>query len=150
MDNLLKVLLIGPPQSGKSTLANYLSGRTDVISKSYRPTVGVRILTTTKTIVHSYAPDGDDFTVQLWDLSCDPKYENGWLAAKQDCDGIIIVQNGDIRFNEHDFQGLIINFPKNMNIQPSLCLGFLHHPSGNVDPVKHQGKLSLELNAMMS
>lgn len=134
----LKILVIGPTQCGKSTLSNYLAGKSDVISNTYRPTVGLRVLKTSKTVVHKYAPDGEDIDINLWDLSCDPKYENGWAAAKQDCDGIIIVQNGDIRFNEQDFQGIIINFPKDMGIQPSLCLGFLHHPSGNVDPVKHQ------------
>lgn len=137
----LKILIIGPAQAGKSTITNYLAGRSDVISTSYRPTVGVRIQTKTTTIVHDYAPDGEEFDLQLWDLSCDTKYENGWMAAMQGCDGIIIVQNGDLRLNDNDLHGLIVNFPMQMKILPSLCLGFLHHPSGSIDPVKHQGKL---------
>ena len=74
----LKILIIGPPQCGKSTIANYLAGRADVISTSYRPTVGVRIQSKTYSVVHDYAPDGEDFDIQFWDLSCDTKYENGW------------------------------------------------------------------------
>lgn len=56
----LKILLVGPSQSGKSTVANYLSGRSDVISPTYTPTVGLRILTKTATVVHDYAPDGEE------------------------------------------------------------------------------------------
>lgn len=62
------------------------------------------------------------------------------MAAMANCDGIILVQNGDLRLNDDDLHALIINFPMKMKILPSLCLGFLHHPSGSIDPVKHIGK----------
>ena len=58
----------------------------------------------------------------------------------QDCDGIVIVQNGDLRLNDNDLHGLIVNFPMQMKILPGLCLGYLHHPSGSIDPVRHNGK----------
>ena len=39
-----KVVMIGPPHSGKTTLANYLADATDSTSGEYHPTSGVRIL----------------------------------------------------------------------------------------------------------
>lgn len=126
----MKVLIIGAPQSGKSCIANFLTGRIDTISSVYRPTIGVRILKSTKTIVHDIAPEGEKIEVHFWDLSGDPKFENCWLAAQDGVDGIILVVNGDLKLNQEDLEGLIRNFPKEMGIKPLHCLGLLHHPSG--------------------
>lgn len=130
MENKLKVLIIGSPQCGKSCVANYLAGRIDTISSIYRPTVGVRILKCIKNIVHDTAPEGEKMELHFWDLSGDPKFENCWLAAKQDVDGIILVVNADIKFNQEELESFIRNFPKEMEIKPGHCLGLLHHPSG--------------------
>ena len=132
MEYALKVLIIGACQSGKSCIANYLASRIDAISSTYRPTVGVRILKCTKNIVHDMAPEGEKIQIQFWDLSGEPKYENCWLAAKEDVDGIILVVNGDLKTNLDDLEGLIRNFPKDMGIKPAFCLGLLHHPCGFV------------------
>jgi len=40
----IKILIIGPKSSGKSTIANFLGGRKHILTKNYRPTNGVRIL----------------------------------------------------------------------------------------------------------
>lgn len=130
MENRIKVLVIGSPQCGKSCIANYLAGRIDTISSIYRPTIGVRILKCFKNVVHDTAPNGEKVEVHFWDLSGDPKFENCWLAAKQDVDGVILVVNGDIKLNQEDLEGLIRNFPKEMELKPMYCLGLLHHPSG--------------------
>jgi Rab-like protein 5 len=131
MDDSLKIIVIGPSSSGKSCLTNFLANRIDSISSTYRPTVGVRILRTTKKIKTELAPEGEDVKLQFWDLSGDPKFENCWLAVKQKVDGIILVLNGDIKVAQEDIEGLIRNFPKEMEIKPTYCLGFLHHPSGS-------------------
>ena len=44
MNERVKILIIGPSASGKSTVANFLAGRKNIISQNYRPTNGVRIL----------------------------------------------------------------------------------------------------------
>ena len=36
--------MIGPVQSGKSTITNFLADREDVLAGGYRPTAGVRIV----------------------------------------------------------------------------------------------------------
>ena len=42
MSNNMKVLVVGPQGSGKSTIANILGEIQDGPSANYRPTVGVR------------------------------------------------------------------------------------------------------------
>ena len=39
-----KVVMIGPPHCGKTTISNYLADATDSTSGEYHPTAGVRIL----------------------------------------------------------------------------------------------------------
>jgi GTPase SAR1 family protein len=60
MSRKLKLVLLGPKQSGKSTIANFLSGNSNtLLNENYDPTYGLRILET-------------DLT-ELWDSSGDSK-----------------------------------------------------------------------------
>jgi len=71
MQNLdrLKVLVIGPTGSGKSTITNFLAGRKHVLSENYRPTVGCRIVE----FEESFNALGGEqkITIELWDVSGD-------------------------------------------------------------------------------
>jgi len=40
----LKILVIGPEASGKTTVVNYISGKTNALDAPYRPTNSVRIV----------------------------------------------------------------------------------------------------------
>lgn len=40
----LKILVIGPEASGKTTIVNYLAEKQNVLETPYRPTSGVRII----------------------------------------------------------------------------------------------------------
>lgn len=40
----VKILLIGPVQSGKTTITNFLGDREDVLSGGYRPTTAMRVV----------------------------------------------------------------------------------------------------------
>ena len=64
----LKIVLAGPQGTGKTNIANFLSGHCDkLISDTYTPTVGVRILeleTQMKGIQ-------DTINIELWDSSGD-------------------------------------------------------------------------------
>jgi intraflagellar transport protein 22 len=72
--NSIKILIIGPIQSGKSTIANYISEKSD-IPLPYRPTVGVRILEFEKqTPKNPKRPGQDKVMIELWDVSGDTKY----------------------------------------------------------------------------
>ncbi|CAK5051523.1 unnamed protein product [Meloidogyne enterolobii] len=40
----VKILVLGPTKSGKTSISNYLADSQDAVSKDYRPTQGVRIV----------------------------------------------------------------------------------------------------------
>lgn len=40
----VKILMVGPCQSGKTIIANFLADATETVGGEYRPTAGVRIL----------------------------------------------------------------------------------------------------------
>ncbi len=42
--NKLKILIIGPEGSGKTTICNFLCDKPNVLDTPYRPTAGVRII----------------------------------------------------------------------------------------------------------
>ena len=75
MNKPVKILIIGPVQSGKTTIANFLADRGDQLNTGYRPTAGVRILEFEKEAPKNpKRPGQDKVIVELWDLSGDPKY----------------------------------------------------------------------------
>ncbi|KAE8613726.1 hypothetical protein XENTR_v10007846 [Xenopus tropicalis] len=64
-----KVLVVGPTESGKSVLANFISDATETIAGEYNPTQGVRIL-------ECECPNGNKGSsceVELWDCGGDSK-----------------------------------------------------------------------------
>ena len=68
----IKVLVIGPKGSGKSTISNFLAGRKHVLTENYRPTNGVRILEFEKDAPKNPNIPGDGkITIELWDVSGD-------------------------------------------------------------------------------
>merc|ERR1711862_457830 len=146
MEKKLKVLILGPTGSGKSCITNFLAEKMDPIPRNYNPTCGVRIQEFEKTVSHPRAPAGECWLIQLWDLSGDPRYENCWTACKHETNGVIIVHNGDIKIVEEDFLGWIKAFPHKMNIAPNYCLGFAHHPSGNMNHVDQKSFMKFGLH----
>ena len=42
--NNLKILIIGPEGEGKTTITNFIAGKSNVLDVPYRPTAGVRII----------------------------------------------------------------------------------------------------------
>ncbi|OWY97464.1 Catalase [Phytophthora megakarya] len=69
----LKILIVGPKEAGKSTIANFLAEHSDRLGgqERYQPTIGVRILEIEK----------GKANVELWDVSGDQKYLRGVLAG---------------------------------------------------------------------
>ena len=64
----VKILIIGPTQSGKTTIANYLAEKTETITKNYRPTKAVRILEFERDAPHHpKKPGADKALIELWD-----------------------------------------------------------------------------------
>jgi GTPase SAR1 family protein len=144
----VKILLIGPVQSGKSTIANFLGDREDVLGGGYRPTVGVRVVEFEKEAPKNpRRPGQEKVLVELWDMSGDSRYpfpsalrfDNGWPAIQKGAQGIIFVYNADNPKHEQELEGWVNSFPKKIGIPATLCVGFAHHLSGK--PIKGTSKL---------
>lgn len=106
-----KILLVGPPKSGKTCVANLLgdnligltaSGnantrqQTSLRNVPYLPTAGTRVLEFDVML----SPKGSRYwdgaskaTVELWDCSGDTCYERCWEAIKADAQGVVLVFN---------------------------------------------------------
>ncbi|KAF3426967.1 hypothetical protein E2986_04237 [Frieseomelitta varia] len=87
----LKIIVIGPIRSGKTTISNFLADATE-IPYDYHPTKGVRIL---EFEVQNIIINNKHITkdIELWDCSGDHKFENCWPAIRKDIHGVIFVYN---------------------------------------------------------
>ena len=141
----LKVLIIGPENTGKSVLANSLYNELRETPQVYRPTVGFRILETERKV---RLPGGGEETVgvNFWDVSGNLRYENCWQVVQKDTDGVIIVTNGDKTASNTEAEAWIRNFPKKMKIPPSQCLGLANHPSGTISDYSALNMLSVSFS----
>jgi len=84
----LKVLLLGPSKTGKSSAASFLAGQggdSPLGGFSPGPTVGVRILTFERAGAQ----------VELWDVSGDQSYEPAWPAVQKGAEAALVLFNAD-------------------------------------------------------
>ena len=127
----IKILIIGPTASGKSTIANFLAGRKNVISENYRPTVGCRIMEFERDAPKSNRQVGDSkITIELWDVSGDQKFSRCWPAIRNGANGIIFAFNAENPKHPNQMANWIESFAKKERVPASLCVSFAHHPSG--------------------
>ncbi|CCI50430.1 unnamed protein product [Albugo candida] len=107
----LKVLVIGPKSSGKTTIANFLAGHQDRLGgqEQYQPTVAVRILET----------ECNKASVELWDVSGDQIYEACWPAIIKDAQGVLLVYNPESHSHESEAMLWYEWFVTNPGLNPS-------------------------------
>lgn len=122
-----KVLFVGPTESGKTALANFLSDTSENVGGEYRPTQGVRILE-----FESQPEGSDDKTceVELWDCSGDFKFESCWPALTKDCSGVVIIFNPDVPSHLKEIETWHSMFISTQSLQDSQCLLIAHHKPG--------------------
>ena len=108
------VLIVGPTQSGKTTIADFIAGSLMEPIPEYEPTVGVRIREVLVPANRPIPGEGDKIEIELWDVSGDRRfsfltlhlyvfllpfdtnrYQDGWPAIWKDADAVILVYNGD-------------------------------------------------------
>jgi len=129
-----KVLLLGPCESGKSFLANFLSEAFETTSGNYRPTHGVRIL---EFETHGVVVNGRNTKtdIELWDVSGDRRYEACWPAISKDASAIIFVFNPEVKTHERELDSWHTHFAQ--DLRDSQCIVFAHQkpssPSGKPD-----------------
>ncbi|VDO40844.1 unnamed protein product [Onchocerca flexuosa] len=128
----IKILVLGPPKSGKTTVSNYLADSNDISLNTNRPTRGVRIVEFES---NDLELNGErvEAEVELWDCSGDKQYERCWPAIRRNTDGVIFVCKSD-QDNGSALLPWYQEFVQRGNIDPSLVLVLLHtirEPSSN-------------------
>ncbi|KAJ0399886.1 hypothetical protein ATCC90586_006501 [Pythium insidiosum] len=123
----LKLLIVGPKEAGKTTIANFLCEQTDRLGgpERYQPTIGVRILELEK----------NKTSVELWDVSGDQVYEACWPAVTKDTNGVILVYNPESHVHESEAMLWYEWFIQNAGMDPSQCLVFEHSSGANAKKV---------------
>ncbi|KAK5889220.1 hypothetical protein CesoFtcFv8_015244 [Champsocephalus esox] len=141
-----KVLFIGPNESGKTVLANFLSDTADV-GGEYKPTQGVRILEFESQAEGSH--DNDKCDVELWDCSGDFKLETCWPAIIKDSSSVVIIFNPNVPSHLKEIETWYSMFISSQGLQESQCLLIAHHKPGSavedgrLPLASHLGRLPL-------
>ena len=121
----VKILLVGPCNTGKSTIANLLADISEGPSPNYKPTKGCRIVEFEKdaplAVKKQFA--GKIF-VELWDTSGDLEYEKCWPAILKGAQGIVFCYNPKNANTEKDMEFFINNFAKSAKILPKQCMSY--------------------------
>eukprot|EP01112_Ceratiomyxa_fruticulosa_P013712 TRINITY_DN3872_c0_g1_i1.p1 TRINITY_DN3872_c0_g1~~TRINITY_DN3872_c0_g1_i1.p1 ORF type:complete len:207 (-),score=53.71 TRINITY_DN3872_c0_g1_i1:79-699(-) len=143
----LKILVLGPLKTGKTTLCNFLSGQGKVHSgkgpETYHPTVGVRIIEFDRELER---PRRLSIQVELWDCSGDKKYEYGWPAVMKDAQGILFVFNpydanvGARGQQERELENWHSRFAPSIGLRDTQMSVFAHNSTGEQQQ-KWRGKL---------
>ncbi|KAK3595743.1 hypothetical protein CHS0354_025372 [Potamilus streckersoni] len=122
----VKVLILGPCQSGKTTISNFLADATEISSGEYHPTQGVRIL---EFEVQKLGGRGrqNGVEVELWDCSGDRRFESCWPGMAKDAGGIVFVYNPDQPNHDKELEHLYNFFISQQGIKESQCCVFSHH-----------------------
>lgn len=117
--NPFKIVITGPPRSGKSALANLLCGNDTLKACDvYRPTVVTRIIDVTDLIIG---------TIRLYDTSGDLKYRNLILSLCEDPDALIILWPSSDSGEISPIQ--LEAFSKPNNVSPDRCALVFFCPS---------------------
>ncbi|XP_067165810.1 intraflagellar transport protein 22 homolog isoform X3 [Apteryx mantelli] len=141
----VKVLLVGPCESGKSVLANFVSESIEGIG-SYVPTQGVRILEYEKPNLNG-SSKGAGCRFELWDCSGDQKFETCWPALMKDSHGVVIIFNPELPSHLKEIEMWYSCFVQQQPLLDSQCLLVAHHKPGHAGDTEN---LSLEFAAPAS
>ncbi|XP_003416565.1 intraflagellar transport protein 22 homolog [Loxodonta africana] len=132
-----KILFVGPCESGKTVLANFLTESSDITE--YYPTQGVRILEFENPHVTSNNK-GTGCEFELWDCGGDPKFESCWPALMKDSHGVVIIFNADTPSHLKEIEMWYSCFVQQQLLQDTQCLLIAHHKPGSGSD---RGSLSL-------
>ncbi|GAB6028731.1 Intraflagellar transport protein 22 [Chamberlinius hualienensis] len=119
--NKIKIIVIGPTESGKTVLSNIIADATESSNKVYDPTQGVRILE------FEGEPKID---IELWDTSGDNKFGECWPAIAKDNHGVIFVYNPDQDDQGDELERLFQYFVQQHSLKPSQCVIVANNKSG--------------------
>uniref|UniRef100_A0A0G4FMQ8 Rab-like protein 5 n=1 Tax=Chromera velia CCMP2878 TaxID=1169474 RepID=A0A0G4FMQ8_9ALVE len=114
----VKVLVVGPSQSGKSFLSNVLADVSDKPSEVYRKTEGCRILEFERELPTSK----QNFAVELWDVGGDQKLSKCWPAIQRESSACVLVYNPEVPANCKEVEQWYDKFAASNGIPGNLCM----------------------------
>jgi Rab-like protein 5 len=132
MQGDLKVLVVGPPKSGKTEIADILSAASKGFQGNCRPTIGIRILEFATQI--SVRGLETNISVQLWDTSGEEKYQMAWPAIAKNADGVILVYNAVDKVSARATETYVKAFAKDM--APNQLFLVAHRMGGSEKPIR--------------
>jgi Rab-like protein 5 len=148
----VKVLVVGPQQSGKSCVCNALGGVAMASPESdagdgalaslrglpYRPTAGVRVVELDQALSAAQARRWGgkrELAVELWDVSGNTKYESCWPALQKGALGVVLVYNAENDSQAHEVATWFEWFVEKAGLRPEQCLVLANdRNSGSGDP----------------
>lgn len=126
-----KIAVVGPCESGKTHISNYIAEATEVSREEYKTTQGVRILEFETTVEDQDTGKSCRVEVELWDCSGSTRFETCWPAICKDVHGVLIVYNPYKSQQERDIEKWYNYFVKQQHVKDSQCL-LLAHQQPNV------------------
>ncbi|XP_068633655.1 intraflagellar transport protein 22 homolog [Battus philenor] len=145
MHHKLKILMIGPPDSGKTLIANFISDSLNIEEVGVlRPTQGVRIV---EFELSNLNVNGTNVNVdiELWDCSGDHRFETCWPALRHGVQGVILVcSSNTIATAGREMELLYNYFVSQLKLSAKQCVLFCN----NVDD--HEEIDSLHLSSTFS
>jgi len=124
----LKVIVAGPKQVGKTTVANFLAGQSETLDVDKNdPTAGARILELEKSLPGVQ----ETISLELWDASGDSQYENCWRAVMSEADGVILMFNPDSPGQDQQILDWFDFFVKKNGLKDQQCMIFAHRAKGS-------------------
>ncbi|XP_011645203.1 LOW QUALITY PROTEIN: intraflagellar transport protein 22 homolog [Pogonomyrmex barbatus] len=125
----LKLVMIGPTESGKTTIANFLADATE-IPYDYRPTQGVRIL---EFEINDMEVNNERISkdIELWDCSGNHKFKNCWSAVRKDAHGVILVYSAKIQDSSKKLKEFYDYFVSGAKLGPNNCVIFFFDPDNS-------------------
>ncbi|KAI4501889.1 hypothetical protein M0802_003224 [Mischocyttarus mexicanus] len=135
----LKLVVIGPLESGKTTISNFLADASE-IPNNYHPTYGVRILEAEAQgiIVNNKTVSKD---IEIWDCSGDYKFKTCWPAMRKDLHGVMLIYSAKKQDCLKEMQEFYDYFVTQTKLGPDMCVIFCY------DPDKTQSELSKSISS---
>ncbi|TGZ53858.1 intraflagellar transport protein 22 homolog [Temnothorax americanus] len=122
----LKLVMIGPTESGKTTIANFLADATE-IPYDYHPTQGVRIL---EFEINDIEMNNERISrdLELWDCSGNHKFKNCWPAIRKDVHGVILVYSAKMQDSSKKLREYYDYFVSGAKLGPNSCVILFFDP----------------------
>lgn len=133
-----KILVLGPCESGKSVIANFLSDATETSGGEYHPTQGVRILEFESNGIEISPGKTANCEVELWDCSGNHKFSTCWAAFQKDTNGVLIIYNPDQSSHDKELETWYTQFVQSQGLKDSQCIVFAHRRPSAADTTRSQ------------